>query len=198
MLRHFTIAPVLWVFAAGAIQAADGASGLNIRIIEGQGQKYALGSRATRGVTIEVTDDLGKPVQGATVTFRLPDQGAGGVFSNGSKTEVATSQADGRAQVWGMQWNRTPGPFEIRIAAVKGEAHAGAVCPLSLAEASDVTPSKAVSSGHFGHKWLWIALGAGAAAGAGVAVRGMTNSSSPAVVNTTRIGTPTISIGPPQ
>jgi hypothetical protein len=88
--------------------------------------------------------------------------------------------------------------FEIRITAAKDEAHAGAVCPLSLAEASETPPPKAVSSGHFGHKWLWTALGVGAAAGAGVAVRGMANSSAPAVVNTIRVGTPTVAIGPPQ
>jgi hypothetical protein len=198
VLRHFPLALALCLAAAAALQAADDLSGLNIRVVEGQGQKYALGSRATRGVTAEITDDLGKPVEGATVTFRLPDQGAGGVFSNGSKTEVAASRADGRVQVWGMQWNRTPGPFEIRITAAKEEAHAGAVCPLSLAEASETPPPKAVSTGHFGHKWLWIALGVGAAAGAGVAVRGMGSSSAPAVVNTIRIGTPTVAIGPPQ
>jgi len=132
------------------------------------------------------------------VTFRLPDQGAGGVFSNGSKTEVAASRANGQVQVWGMQWNRTPGPFEMRITAAKGDAHAGTILPLSLADAGETSPPKAVSSGHFGHKWLWVALGVGAAAGAGVAVRGMARSPTPAVVNTTRIGTPTISIGPPQ
>jgi hypothetical protein len=152
--------------------AADDFSGLNIRILEGQGQKYALGSRATRGAMVEITDDLGKPVEGATVTFRLPDQGAGGVFSNGSKTEVAASRANGHVQVWGMEWNRTPGPFEMRITAAKGDAHAGTIL-LSLAEAGETSPPKAVSSGHFGHKWLWVALGVGAAAGA-------------AVVNTTR------------
>jgi hypothetical protein len=132
------------------------------------------------------------------VTFRLPDQGAGGVFSNGSKTEVAASRANGQLQVWGMQWNRTPGPFEMRITAAKGDAHAWTILPLSLADATETSPPKAVSSGHFGHKWLWVALGVGAAAGAGVAVRGMASSPTPAVVNTTRIGTRTISIGPPQ
>jgi hypothetical protein len=198
VLRYFTFAPVLWLAASAALGAVDDFSGLNIRIVEGQGQKYALGSHATRGVMVEITDNLGKPVEGATVTFRLPDQGSGGVFSNGSKTEVAASRADGRVQVWGMQWNRTPGPFEIRITAAKGEAHAGTILPLSLAEASETPPPKTVSSGHFGHKWLWVALGVGAAAGAGVAVQGMASSSAPAVVNTTRIGTPTIAIGPPQ
>jgi hypothetical protein len=186
------------VLAAASLHAAGEPIGLNIRIVDGEGQKYALGSRATRGVTVEITDDLGKPVDGVTVTFRLPDQGPSGVFTNGSKTEIATTHADGRVLVWGMQWNRTAGPFELRITAAKGDAHAGTICPLNLGGAADTQPTKSVSSGHFGHKWLWIALGVGAAAGAGVAVRGAAGSSPPAVVNTTRIGTPTIAIGPPQ
>ena len=31
-------------------------------------------------------------------------------------------RADGQAGVWGMRWNRTPGPFELRILAIKGQA----------------------------------------------------------------------------
>ena len=49
------------------------------------------------------------------------------MFSTGGRTEIAATHADGRAAVWGMQWNRTAGPFEIRITAVKGQARAGVV-----------------------------------------------------------------------
>ena len=59
MLRLLILTLVLSLAAA-----ADDLSSLNIRIVEGQGQKYALGSRATRGVMVEITDDLGKPVEG--------------------------------------------------------------------------------------------------------------------------------------
>jgi hypothetical protein len=179
------------------LKAAEELTGMNIRIVEGEGQQYAMGSRATRGVAVEITDDFGKPVEGATITFLLPERGPGGVFANGTRTEVATSRSDGSAQVWGMQWNRSPGPFELRITAAKGDVHAGTVCALNLADIAEAQPAKKISSNHFGHKWLWVALGAGAAAGAGVAVRSMV--SSPAqVVNTVRIGAPTISIGPQQ
>jgi hypothetical protein len=180
------------------LQLGAGAlTSLNIRIVDGEGQKYAMGSRATRGVSVEITDDSGKPVEGATVTFLLPEQGPGGVFANGTKIEVTSSRADGTAQVWGMQWNHTPGSFEIRIVAAKEDVHAGTVCPLSLADFGDTQAANAVSAKHSGHKWLWIALGAGAAAGAGLAARSFV-SSPPQVVNTVKIGAPTVSIGPQQ
>jgi hypothetical protein len=180
---------------AASLHAAGAPTGLNIRIVEGEGQKYAMGSRATRGVSVEITDDLGKPVEGATVTFLLPEQGPGGVFANGTKTEVTSSRADGMAQVGGMQWNHMPGSFEIRITAAKEDVHAGTVCPLSLADSADIQPARAASAKHSGHKWLWIALGAGAAAGAALAARSFV-SSPPEVANTVKIGTPTISISP--
>ena len=45
-----------------------------------------------------------------------------------------------------MQWNRTSGPFEIRITAVKGQARAGTVSSQFLsdaAEVKDAAPAKA-------------------------------------------------------
>lgn len=178
--------------------AADDPAGLNIRIVEGEGQAYALGSRATRGITVQITDDIGRPVDGATVTFRLPEEGPSGAFANGSKTEIATSRADGRVNAWGMQWNHTAGRFEVRITASKGEVRAGTVCPLSLIRASDGAPVAHASAVHGGHKWVWVVLGIGAGAGAGLAfAHGSTGSPAPAAVNTTTIGTPTIAIGHP-
>jgi hypothetical protein len=141
---------------------------------------------------VQVTDETGKPVDGATVSFRLPDDGPGGIFSNSSKTEIAMTQTDGRAGVWGMQWNRNAGAFEVRITAAKGAARAGIVCPLYLREGQ----APEASSGHSRHKWMWVALAAAGAAGAaGLAVRSASTSSTVAAVNTVQIGTPSISLG---
>jgi hypothetical protein len=74
---------------------------LLIRIVEGEGAVYPVGSRATRGVTVQVTDETGKPVDSATVVFRLPQDGPTGIFSSGMPTEVVTTGADGRANVVG-------------------------------------------------------------------------------------------------
>ncbi len=142
---------ILWA----PLQAAAGdPASLKIRIVEGDGASYPLGSRSTRGIAVEVTDDTGKPVEEATVNFRLPEDGPGGAFSNKSKTQIATTGRDGRASVWGMQWNRTPGAFEVRITVAKGEARAGTVCSQSLTTAS--VPAARRSGGS--HKWLWAAL----------------------------------------
>ena len=120
---------------------------------------YRTGTRATRGLTVLVTDETGKPVDMAAVSFRLPDEGASGTFSSGLRTEIVTTGPDGRATVWGMQWNKTPGPVEIRITAIKEQARAGIISTQYL---SDSVAPKAGGEGvfkasHGGHKWLWIA-----------------------------------------
>src|SRR5258706_7127832 len=131
--------------AAMLAWGADTPSILTLRVAEGDGAAYPIGSRATRGLTVLVTDETGRPVEGATVSFTLPAEGPGGVFSTGGRTEIAATHADGRAAVWGMQWNRTAGAFEIRITAVKGQARAGVVSSQSLSnapEARDATAGK--------------------------------------------------------
>lgn len=161
---------------------------------------YATGSRATRGVTVRVTDETGKPVEGAAVTFRLPDDGPTGAFGSGERVEIIATGADGTALVWGMQWNRTPGPFEVRITAAKGQASAGTVCPLYLSDAlvpATTQESPPPSSG--GHKKLWIALALVGAAVAGVAAAsgGAATGAAASTAGGPRIGSPTITIGKP-
>jgi hypothetical protein len=168
---------------------------LQLHVVEGDGATYALGSRATRGITVEVTDETGRPVDGATVSFRLPEDGPSGAFASGGKTEIATTRSDGRASAWGMQWNRAAGLMEIRITASKGQTRAGIVCSQYLSASAEAgTKSHKVSGG--GHKWLWIALGVAGAAGAAVVAAGVGGkSSSPSAPAAVQIGAPTITIG---
>ena len=142
---------------------------LQLKVTEGEGSVYAVGARATRGLTVQVTDQAGKPVEGASVSFRLPESGPAGAFASGSKTEIVTTGADGRAGVWGMQWNRTAGALEVRITALKGQARAGTTCSVYLSDSPEARASTA-RVGPKGHKWLWIALAVGGAAAAAVAV----------------------------
>jgi hypothetical protein len=189
------------ILAAALAWGADAPSILTIRVAEGDGAVYPTASRATRGVTVLVTDETGRPVEGATVSFTLPAEGPGGVFSTGGRTEIAATHADGRAAVWGMQWNRTAGPFEIRITAVKGQARAGVVSSQSL---SNTPEARAAGAGKIhaaggGHKLLWISLvvaGAAAVAVAGVAARKSSGATAASSVTPLKIGTPTISLGP--
>jgi hypothetical protein len=181
-------------------QPNDDPAILQIRVIEGEGVAYPLGGRATRGVTVQVTDETGRPMENASVSFRLPEEGPSGTFSTGSRMEIVTTKADGKASIWGMQWNRTEGSFEIRITAVKGQARAGTVCANYLSKATaetGSTPVKLASS----HKWLWITLAVAGGAGVAVALGAMSGKSStpagPSVTPTT-IGSPTIVIGAPK
>jgi hypothetical protein len=189
------------ILATALAWGADAPSILTIRVAEGDGAAYPIGSRATRGVTVLVTDETGRPVEGATVSFTLPAEGPGGVFSTGGRTEIAATHADGRAAVWGMQWNRTAGPFEIRITAVKGQARAGVVSSQSLSSAPEVRDSGAgkLHAARGSHKLLWISLaiaGAAAAGVTGVAARKSSSAAASSVTTPLKIGTPTISLGP--
>jgi hypothetical protein len=173
---------------------------LQIRIVDGEGTVYPIGSRATRGVTVQVTDETGKPVDRAAVSFRLPDDGPTGAFSSGMKTEIVTTGADGRANVWGMQWNRVTGPLEVRITAAKGQSRAGTVCGLYLSNTLVAAEPRntATRVGWRSHKKIWIGVGIAAAAFVGVAaISSRGTPSAAAAVNAPQIGTPSIILGKP-
>ena len=190
-------------FLAATVAWAAGAPSLEIRVLEGDAAAYAAGSRATRGITVLVSDGNGRPVEGATVSFSLPPNGPGGVFVSGSRTELVTTHTDGRAAVWGMQWNRTVGAFEMRIAAVKGEARGTIVSLQNLTPPDRAAAGARIQASRGGgHKLLWISLAAAGAAVAGVAGAGLSKStsSSPAATSstaTTTIGAPSIILGHP-
>ena len=179
--------------------SANAAVIVQLKVLEGEGTVYRTGTRAARGLTVLVTDETGKPVEGAAVSFRLPDDGPSGVFSSGLRTEVVTTRADGKAVVWGMQWNKNPGPVEIRITAVKDQARAGLVSTQYLSDAA--AAAKAGGEGTFSAshhsrtKWILIS---GVAVGA---VAGMALSRSTGAKTATAptvgilIGNPTITVG---
>lgn len=178
---------------------------LRIRIVEGDEFVYAVGSRATRGVVVLISDETGRPVEGATVSFRLPDSGPTGEFAGGGRTEIAMTASDGRAEAWGMQWNSNPGPLDMRITASKGQARAGTLVQLYLMEAAEGesgTISRAPGkSGTLSSKKLWISVAViGGALGAVAGLAGGSSTpgaASPPVINAPQIGSPEINISLP-
>ena len=84
-------------------------------------------SRSARPITVEITEETGKPVAGAAVSFHLPEEGPGGTFVNGLRTEVVITDGSGHARLHGLVANRIPGRFQIRILASKEQARAGTV-----------------------------------------------------------------------
>ena len=106
------------VFAFPYVAIAQIAS-LQITVLEGEGATHPPGAHVSRPITVQVTDDTGQPVAGAAVSFQLPPEGPSGLFSNGLRTDLAITDAAGRATIQSIQLNRTSGQFPIRITAVK-------------------------------------------------------------------------------
>jgi hypothetical protein len=196
---------------------------LQIEVLEGDGGVYAPGSKAARPLIVEVTDEMGRPVAGAAVSFHLPEDGPSGTFANGLRTDVAVTDEHGRAAPRALLFNRVPGQLSVRIIATKEQATAGTLAmeniadPAAVKEAPKFDKNKAVAvmgrprardispgPGH-GHKKLIVILGAVAAgAAAGMLVTrtaGSKSGSSTATPETTAtpptIGAPTVSVGKP-
>ncbi len=158
--------------ARAAGPAGAEAAILQIRVLEGEGAVNPAGARSPRPITVQVTDETGRPVEGASVIFRLPEEGPGGTFASGMRSEVAVSGADGKASVWGIVWNRDPGPLQVRITAVKGQARAGVLVSqhVSAGAAMKIGGGERQAGGvpPGGRSKLWYAVlvvTAGAAAG---------------------------------
>jgi hypothetical protein len=127
LLAGLTPARALLACALATALPLDASVIVQLKVVEGEGIVYRTGGHAARPLTVLVTDEAGKPVPGASVSFRLPDTGPSGLFATGLRTEVVTTGPDGRASVTGMQWNKAAGPMEIRITAVKDQARAGII-----------------------------------------------------------------------
>ncbi len=173
MKTLLALALPVWLAAQSAL--------LQVRLLD-EGAAFTPGSR-TAGLSIEVTDELGRPVANAAVSLRLPFEGAGGMFANGLNTEVVTTGADGRATTSPVRWSREPGAVEVRITAVKGQLRAGTLAAVKLGEglAQPGRPAAAkITRGKSHKKWLIIGLVAAAGAGAGIAtaLKGSSGSSS--------------------
>lgn len=180
------------------LPACLAAQALRVRVVESGGPVHVTGSRTATPLVVEVVDQNGAPVQGATVSFRLPASGAGGTFSNGLTTDVVIAGADGRAAASSVRWNQTPGEFEIRIAVGKGELRASTASARRLLPPATDPP--AVAS-HGRRKLILIVAGVAAgsvAAGLAVGRRSPAGSSaSQPPGQTLGVGVPVIVIGGP-
>ena len=192
---------------------------LQIKVLEGEGAVHRPGARISRPLTVEVTDENGRPVAGAAVTFQLPPEGAGGLFSNGLRTDLVISDAAGRATVHALQLNRIGGPFRIRITAVREQARAGTVSvqyiaenqaapsygsathapapPAPAAKSSEITPTTTRMGS--GSRRKWILLGVLGGVGGGAAFLGVSRGSNSKTSQSSAvsIGTPSITVGHP-
>jgi hypothetical protein len=190
--------PLLAVGLA-ALLAFQGAV-LQIHVLQGEGAVSFAGTRWP-GLRLEITDEIGKPVAGAVVSVRLPDEGPGGVFSSGLASEILTTGPDGRAATSPIRWNRQSGPLQIRVTVVKERLRAGTLVSQTLSEGAGnrSAPAPVAARGKSRSKWPLVLLIAGGAAGAGLATglaaRGKHETIT--VPGSLQIGAPTITISNP-
>ena len=201
------ILPLLaaWI-CAGVSPAAGQVAVIHIQVIEGEGAVHSPGSHSLRPLTVEITSETGQPIEGAAVSFHLPEEGPGGTFGNQLRTDVVVTDARGRASLRSLQLNHAPGPFQIRIVAAKEQARAGAVSSQYIAEPKSgkgaTSLSTAAASGtptasRGPLKWIAMAVAAGGVAAAVALLAGRPGAGSTAVAVAPTIGTPTITVGKP-
>jgi hypothetical protein len=158
---------------------------LNISILEGEGSINNIRQRVTREAMVQVDDENHKPVAGAAVTFFLPEHGASGVFSNGSRSLTVMTDNTGRAVAQGIVPNKVAGDMQIRVVARFKSLDANSIIHQQNAAGA------AAAGGAISGKVLAIILiaAAGVAGGVVAATRG---SGSPASTVTITAGPPTV------
>jgi hypothetical protein len=195
---------------------------LRIRVVEGEGSIHTAGTRSTQAIVVLLTDEAGRPVDGASVSMRLPDEGPTGQFASGMRTEILVTGPDGRVAIRGIQWARAAGPVQVRITASKGEARAGILSTQYITDpaggqarrTAEPASGKAAGKGAARppvrleqpsrSKWILVAalIGGAAAGGVAAASRGGKTGSAPgappAVVAPPAVTQPTASIGLPS
>ena len=200
-------AALLWAFPhLATAQVAI----LHIQVIEGEGVVNLPGSHSARPLAVEVTDEAGQPVEGAAVSFHLPEEGPGGTFGNGLRTDVVVTDARGRANLRALQLNRAPGRIEIRIVASKEQARAGTLSFQYIAAPKSGTAPAAASlkaprASRRVLKWVALAALAGGAAVVGAIAAGRSSgaaatAAAPAAAGATSavsIGAPSLTVGKP-
>src|SRR5271155_4480773 len=121
--RTTSLALILALFV-GPVARAQPARPLQIqlRMVVGDNTTQETGSLQGKKLSVEDTDEDGTPVSGVGVKFRLPEEGASGLFPDGSRSEVVYTTEQGQAAAPGIRWGANPGTVSIRVTAVKGSA----------------------------------------------------------------------------
>ena len=202
-----TVAVLRPTHAGAATAAEDQASPgavLRLKVVSGDGAVHRAGSRSSVPLTVQVTDETGRPVEDATVVLLMPNEGPAGIFASGLSTEILRTGSEGRVSVFGIRWGSAAGLVPIRITAVKSGVRAGMISTQTLIQGEEGdTRSGTGSVSRPRGKWIAVALvAAGAAAGGlvlGLAGKQAATALAPAAAElpAVQVGLPTISIGAP-
>lgn len=155
--------PVLALLVLACVAQAQ--TSLNITAIQGDGTFNSIKGKTAQSPVVEVKDQQGNPVEGATVRFVLPMSGPSAKFADGSLTAETTTDEHGRASAPVLMPNSTEGRFNIKVTATSGSRQGSLIVAQTntLAEASSHSSKKL---------WLILLLVGGAGAGAALALHG--------------------------
>jgi len=182
-----------WLPAPAWGQGAPGQ--LNLVIVEGEGAINNIRQRTAREPIVQVEDENHKPVAGAAVVFLLPDQGASGVFANGSHTLTVTTDAQGRAVARGFRPNNVQGKLQMRVTA----SYQGHVANATITQTNAAAAAAgAAAAGGISAKLIAVIAVAGAAVAGGVVAATRGGSSTTTTPPTTTITPGTGTVGAPH
>ena len=170
------------------LHAQDPIPKLNIVIVEGDGIVNNIRQRVASDPIVQVEDENRKPIGGVIVTFLLPNQGAGGVFADGSHSLTITTDNAGRAVARGIKPNNLNGKFEIRVSA----SHNGQTARATITQTNKMAAAHVVSAKTI----TLLAIAAGIAAGIAVGVTRSGGGSAPPAVGQPPTPTPPTVITP--
>jgi len=168
---------------------------LNLVIVEGDGAINNIRQRTAREPIVQFEDQNHKPVAGAAVVFLLPNQGASGVFANGSRSLTVITDSQGRAIAHGFRPNKVQGQLKMHVnASFQGQVASATITQSNAALGAAGAAAAAGISG----KLIAILVIAGAAVAGGVvaATHGGGSSSTPPQTTTVTPGGGTV--GPPH
>jgi hypothetical protein len=169
-IRAFTL---LLAACAPLLSAQDSAQpAIQILVVEGDGAINSIRLHHAHDPVVKVVDAAGRPAAGATVTFLLPADGAGGTFQDNGLSLTIETDSNGMAAGRGLRPNHVAGAFRIRVTASwQGQAASSNITETNAEPVAQSKHSKTIL--------ILAIVGGAAAAGAAVAARGGKSSSPP-------------------
>jgi hypothetical protein len=153
---------------------------LRLRALEGDNVINSIRLGRSVAPVIEVRDENDLPVEGASITFTVPESGPGGTFPAGARSFTISSNAQGQATC-PFRPNGEPGKFKFTVVATSG-ARTGQLVVTQTNSAGGYV-GRVVPGRPLYKKWYFWAIIGGAAA-AGLTVWATNRSSNTTVVIT--------------
>jgi hypothetical protein len=135
--------------------------GLTIQILEGDRAQNIVQQQVAKRITVRVMDRTGRPLQGVSVQFAMPESGPGGQFLTDEDPVTVSTNSQGIATAPQFRANSTEGTFQILVLAT----YMGEVTRMNVTQ-SNVLKKKSST------KLLILTAVAGGAAAAAFAARG--------------------------